>query len=570
MADTPPLRKKACVKRIVLCCDGTGNEFGDQNSNVVRMYQCLSAVDQAGVAQLTYYHPGVGTMGAKNALTPFTKMVTKILGFAVGYGIRENIADAYRFLMLNYEPGDEVFLFGFSRGAYTARALAGMLQMFGLLRSGNEGQIPYAMRLYGRKDRSEFWARWFGRQDKFALARLFKRTFCRECEVRFLGLWDTVSSVGLIDMLSMKPANMPYTAKLEGVKTARHAVSIDERRAFFRQNLISPGHPDLKEVWFAGVHSDVGGSYAEYTSSLSKITLAWMFREAQGAGLGLDAAKIAEALGENSRFMQPRVAAAQHDSLFKAGLTPLWIALEFFPKWHRQKKAMPVEPAPADPAIPPECRYLFRKPERYASRLYPNLFRRRSMRPWVLPNGAVKPVVIHESVFLRRGQLPQYRPPNLEQLLADPQHFRTETGPALPAYPAKLQPGETAVRGVYPQAEWNDTGILISPGEEYRLAVPLKNGCPQVWYDASTPETADGSVRTEAFYRRRQGKLRYPQGRWFQLLGAVGVDGTVFPIGSSVSYVAQTEGVLQCFANDVLFWNRNNTGCLTVEITRVR
>ena len=108
-------------KNIVICCDGTGNEFGRSNSNVVKLYSIL----QHDSAQIAYYHPGVGTMGSRNALSKVDKLWTKLIGLAFGYGISDNVADAYQFLMRNFEPGDQVFVFGFSRGAYTARALCG-------------------------------------------------------------------------------------------------------------------------------------------------------------------------------------------------------------------------------------------------------------------------------------------------------------------------------------------------------------------------------------------------------------------------------------------------------------
>jgi len=114
-------------KNIVLCFDGTGNEFERKNSNVVRLYSVL----QEDVNQITYYHPGVGTMGSKNALSILGKGWTKLIGLLFGYGISENIADGYEFLMRNYQEGDKVYIFGFSRGAYTARALSGILYLFG-------------------------------------------------------------------------------------------------------------------------------------------------------------------------------------------------------------------------------------------------------------------------------------------------------------------------------------------------------------------------------------------------------------------------------------------------------
>ena len=134
-------------KNVVICCDGTGNEFGEANSNVVKLYKTLIR----DPSQIAYYHPGVGTMGARNALTRIAKWWTRTIGLAFGYGISDNIADAYQFLMRTFEAGDKIYVFGFSRGAYTARALCGMLHIVGLLTEGNEGLIPYAIRMIKRK-----------------------------------------------------------------------------------------------------------------------------------------------------------------------------------------------------------------------------------------------------------------------------------------------------------------------------------------------------------------------------------------------------------------------------------
>jgi len=108
------------MKNIVICCDGTGNEYGERKSNVVKLYQCLHNVPGR---QVTYYHPGVGTMGDMRALSEAGRAWTKFRGLAFGYGLSENIVDAYRFLMQTFEEKDAIYIFGFSRGAYTARAL---------------------------------------------------------------------------------------------------------------------------------------------------------------------------------------------------------------------------------------------------------------------------------------------------------------------------------------------------------------------------------------------------------------------------------------------------------------
>src|SRR6476469_3596090 len=113
------------AKNIVICCDGTGNQYSGKNTNVIKLYSTLDLADNT--QQIAYYHPGLGTMGAASALTRLAKWWTKVKGLAFGYGLTADIGDAYKFLMDYYEQGDRVYLFGFSRGAYTVRALSGML-----------------------------------------------------------------------------------------------------------------------------------------------------------------------------------------------------------------------------------------------------------------------------------------------------------------------------------------------------------------------------------------------------------------------------------------------------------
>jgi uncharacterized protein (DUF2235 family) len=195
-------------KNIVICCDGTGNEFGDQNSNVVKLYS-TPIID--GRQQVGYYHPGVGTMGAPTAHNKITKAWSVVMGLAFGAGLLASVGDAYRYLMNIYEPGDNVFLFGFSRGAYTARALAGAVHMFGLLSPGNEGLIPYVIRLYAKRTRNAA-----GMTHTFQVATEFKKTFCRDCQLHFVGVWDTVSSVGWV----WDPLKLPYTGQNPTLPTA--------------------------------------------------------------------------------------------------------------------------------------------------------------------------------------------------------------------------------------------------------------------------------------------------------------------------------------------------------------
>src|SRR5215813_774939 len=199
-------RGSAMPKNIVICLDGTANEFGQKNSNVIKLYATLVQDPQAQVA---YYHPGLGTMGAPGALTKLAQSWTRLKGLAFGYGLAAGIGDAYSFLMETYQAGDNIYIFGFSRGAYTARSLAAMLHMYGLLRPGNEALVPYITRLFRSHDKAIF-----------ALAAKFKDTFSSPCKPRFLGLYDTVSSVGWI----YSPVKLPYTAQNPDVSIVRHAV----------------------------------------------------------------------------------------------------------------------------------------------------------------------------------------------------------------------------------------------------------------------------------------------------------------------------------------------------------
>ncbi len=318
-------------KNIVICCDGTGNDFGsDSNSNVVKFYSTLAIdADQVG-----YYHPGVGTMGAPNARNWIEKQWSRLKGLAFGAGLLANVADAYRYLMDEYAEGDRVYLFGFSRGAYTARALAGVLHMYGLLCPGNDGLIPYIIRMYAHETRKAG-----GMKETLNVAENFKAAFSRDCPLHFAGLWDTVSSVGWIS----RPLVIPFSARNPSMRIGRHAVSIDERRCFYRQNLW--GAPfegqDIKQVWFTGVHSDIGGSYPEAESGLSKVTLEWMMHEAAAAGVKIHNDKAAVVLGKIPRpkpwmpaYIPPNAGASIHRSLHGG-----WWVLEVLPHRYVDKSS---------------------------------------------------------------------------------------------------------------------------------------------------------------------------------------------------------------------------------------
>jgi uncharacterized protein (DUF2235 family) len=316
------------AKNIVLCCDGTANEFAQDKTNVIKLFSALEQSDE----QVTYYHPGLGTMEAPGALTPWARRISTTFGLAFGSGLDRDIRDAYVFLMRTYVPGDRVFLFGFSRGAYTVRAVAAMLHQYGLIRPNNESFVAYAVRMLLAIHRAE--ERSSPRvHEYFQLADEFRKTMMwTSCPVAFVGVWDTVSSVGWIE----NPLHLPYVSNNPDIAVARHAVAIDERRAFFRTELWRPkadpaatGPKDLKQVWFPGVHCDVGGGYPEPESSLSKIPLGWMLREAKQQGLLVNDAKEKTVMGQvaAAAYVAPDCNGPIHESL-----TGWWKPAEFIPR----------------------------------------------------------------------------------------------------------------------------------------------------------------------------------------------------------------------------------------------
>ncbi|MGB6209067.1 DUF2235 domain-containing protein [Mycobacterium sp.] len=272
-------------KRIVLCFDGTANQVGAGNlTNVAKLFEMLEKNDPA--SQLTYYEPGVGTLAPASAHSAIHRTLTLLIEQAFGVGLKDNVAQAYRYLMQHWRPGDAVYIFGFSRGAYTARALAGMLLRPGLMRPGSENLLPYAVEKYAiNRDFT---------QNEFDHWAEFARAFCWRTEneplfstvrqnspnqvwhyavpVAYLGLWDTVKAAGFLRFGSLR---WPYTRSLPNVARIRHAVSIDERRRPYREYLVERHPVGLEERWFAGVHADVGGTFMP-DHRLATIALKWV------------------------------------------------------------------------------------------------------------------------------------------------------------------------------------------------------------------------------------------------------------------------------------------------------
>lgn len=301
------------TRNLVVCLDGTNNEPENGATNVARIFDVAA---KKSPDQLVYYDPGVGTMGARGAVTRLGKALTRTAGLVAGYGVDDNLEEAYGWLSQIYQKGDRIYVFGFSRGAYTARALTGMLHTVGLLRPGTENLTPYAVKLYTQagpgaeagsaaKDAEQkFWdvrdefIRVFGNPD-------FPSMFDGEPQVHFLGVWDTVKSVGWLNLKArFEVARWPFTRKIDNVHIARHAMSIDEkRRPFgvyrFDPRTVADSKGRHQEVWFSGVHSDVGGQFPD-DHRLSDIALSWMVKEAAHAGFRVNKQKYSWIL--KSRF----------------------------------------------------------------------------------------------------------------------------------------------------------------------------------------------------------------------------------------------------------------------------
>lgn len=317
-------------RNLIICCDGTNNKFGPENTNVVRLVQSLERDPEK---QHIYYDPGVGTLPEPGAWTWLQKKISKWYGLAIGAGLAWKVQEAYSFLMDYWEPGDKVFMFGFSRGAYTVRVLAGLLHLLGLMPHGNYNLVPYAWLLYASRGGSDaipasYWQ----------LCGEFRQTFARRTtvedhdrhfRVHFLGLWDTVSSVGW----AWDPKKNLFTAENPSIDIILHAVSVDERRRFFRQNLMSKKdgetEQDLLEFWFPGVHCDVGGGYPEKDGGLWQGPFEWILNEAQKANLRVNKDRLDNIMGNTSA--RPWLS-KQHESL-----TPLWRVAEYYPKYSAKK-----------------------------------------------------------------------------------------------------------------------------------------------------------------------------------------------------------------------------------------
>ncbi|MDQ1140689.1 DUF2235 domain-containing protein [Pedobacter agri] len=278
------------MKRIIICCDGTWNSPGDSEdglpirTNVQKMFESICNTDDKGIEQIKYYTDGVGTSGSK---------LRRYLDGATGFGLDHNIVSAYKFLVWNFVKGDEIYLFGFSRGAYTARSLAGMIRNCGIIKNNDLSLIDQAYNYYRRRTELD----WAPSGEK-AIAFRERNSF--ESRIKFVGVWDTVGSLG-IPLSLFRPYNASKyqfhdTTLSSYIDFAYHALAIDEKRSSFTPTLwiqdknaaADQVNPQvLEQRWFCGVHSNIGGGYRE--TGLSDIAFSWMVEKAKAAGLGFEA-----------------------------------------------------------------------------------------------------------------------------------------------------------------------------------------------------------------------------------------------------------------------------------------
>lgn len=384
-------------KNIIILCDGTSNEVSEDRTNILRLYGTL----KKDSSQLVFYDPGVGTFGAATSISYYYRRGIEIWGLASGWGLDQNVKEAYRFIAENYFDGkqdgktvsepDKIYIFGFSRGAYTARVLAGFLHTYGVVPKENMNLLDYGYRAYknigiGNEDDN-------AKSDAFGEVNLFQKMLRPSYPtISLLGLFDTVGSVIESGRKGFHLRYHAFTRTNRSVAHVRHAVAIDECRTMFNPQLFPSGSEhwpdrfqkkssvtqDVKEVWFSGVHGDIGGGYPETKSELAKIPLHWMIEETKPLGLKFNTRTVNSiVLGKTKTapYVAPNPLATPNVSMTRG-----WKVLEYIPR-----------------------KYGAFDPDGNRGWYLPRARKRR------VPDGAQ----IHHTVFERRGTSSDYPQPNI-------------------------------------------------------------------------------------------------------------------------------------------------------------
>lgn len=407
------------MKNIAVCCDGTGNEISENISNVLKLYRALRKTRKAEPQQVIFYDPGVGTLARPNPWTKLKQDTVTVLGLATGYGLDDSVIRAYNFLINHYEEGDDIFLFGFSRGAYTVRVLAGFIHKVGLLSPEQCNLADAALTAYKQASATLVEQADVGAADHKLIneeegqqaqpksrddrgSQFARIVSARWPTIKFVGVWDTVASVIVPRpdrFYAFSLERLAFTRLNPSVRVFRQAIAIDERRRMFRLepwkeqqsfmnnrfSLTNNAEPqDALQVWFAGVHADIGGGYPETESGLSKFPLLWMIDEAAKHGLAFNRQTVNQLAwgiqrkGSPFSYVAPDILRDPHESMTKA-----WRTLEWLPKSDKNKEWSA----------------------------------RRSWLGYYLPNAEPRSIpanaYIHESVTDRMKAVPAYKPVNL-------------------------------------------------------------------------------------------------------------------------------------------------------------
>ena len=513
------------MRNLIVCCDGTWNSQDDKQggipspTNVVRLYNALAEKNTQGVEQLRYYHPGVGTDGG---------WWEKLVGGGLGIGLDGNIMSAYRWLGTHYQPGDRIFLFGFSRGAFTVRSLGGMIAGCGLLKLTGLPEQELWSRVetaykQGYRNRSSHWSdNWPFHQGDAAGGKV---------PLYFLGVWDTVGALGIpndlsiLNLLDNPRRYFFHDTELSGtVQHARHAVALDEQRASFSPTLWSKieHRPGVKQVWFPGVHCDVGGGYIE--KGLSDGALKWMIDEAGQLGLAFHSGMISQ--------IMPDAQDVLHDS-----------ACGVFKRFHTQPRSIP----PMVSSAPPGS--------------------------------------LHQSVLDRQGNPPITQAPYHPSTLLKPGEEQALSIYAAPHWNETGIYLEAGARYAFQASgEWLDSDIKCGPGGPPKgqfQAGELAQLLGTAWGKIESAYKAISHNQDADF----KGTRREEDMPWFALVGAIanggnpGTDGTpkpaeTFLIGEGCEYPATGTsitgpGYLYCFANDAWDFYGNNRGSVRLTVRRL-
>ncbi|MBC6441315.1 MAG: DUF2235 domain-containing protein [Rhodospirillales bacterium] len=504
------------MRNLIVSCDGTWNTPDQMKdgvptpTNVVLLHNVLAENDAEGRMQLTYYHPGVGTDGTWH---------NKVLGGGTGDGLNKNIQSAYKWLCDNYRAGDRIYLFGYSRGAYTVRSLSGLVVSCGLLNPNglSDGEIWQGV--------ENVFSKAYRRQTTpDQVASIAGYAFTTGVDIHFLGVWDTVGALGIPDnlvilnLLEDRDSHTFHNTSLSAhVLHARHAVALDEMRANFVPTLWTEtnDHPDAKQVWFPGGHGDVGGGWPE--RGLSDGALSWMIDEAQKQGLGIQEDLIGQ--------IEPDPRDVLHNTL--DGMYAM----------------LRTQPRPSPEILE----------EHVGETLHESAWERH-VRPPITqaPYRKTKHLKINDSV-------------TLDIFSRDPWN---ETGVFLNA-------GATYTFEAH--GEWLDGNIPSGPGGadddqfylgEFVTAIGTLIGKVEgILKEITKNEQAD-----------LKGSKRYEKAPWFCLMGAIANAGDeslheVFKIGTATELAipyneTHRAGYLYCFANDAWHFYGNNRGKVTLKVTR--